>query len=127
VAVGRCHFGGRTGPLEVSDDLQGAREAEVGIDGAGNAVFVWARYDPADDLILARTLRANGSLEAGRTLSVFGASAEETEVAVNEVGDAAFAWTRWDGMRDRVQGPRRSRLKPAWEQPVAVGRRPGRI
>ena len=93
------------GDLElVSDDLQDAREADVGIDGVGNAVFVWARYDPADDLILARTLRANGSLEAGRTLSVLGASAEGPEVAVNEVGDAAFAWTRWDGMRDRVQG-----------------------
>ena len=53
-------------------------------------------------LILARTLRENGSLEADRTLSVLGAAAQEPDIAVNEAGDVAFAWTRWDGMRDRV-------------------------
>ena len=66
-------------------------------------MFVWERYDPADNLILARTLRENGSLEADRTLSVLGAAAQEPDIAVNEAGDAAFAWTRWDGMRDRVR------------------------
>lgn len=93
------------GDLElVSDDLQDAREADVGIDGDGDAVFVWERWDTADTLIMSRTLRENGSLDAGQTLSVLGASAQDPDIAVNEAGDAAFAWTRWDGQRDRVQG-----------------------
>jgi hypothetical protein len=93
------------GDLElVSDDLQDAREADVGIDGDGDAVFVWERYDSADNLIMSRTLRENGSLDAVQTLSVLGASAQDPDIAVNEAGDAAFAWTRWDGQRDRVGG-----------------------
>ena len=67
-------------------------------------MFVWERWDTADNLIMSRTLRENGSLGAGQTLSVLGASAQDPDIAVNEAGDAAFAWTRWDGQRDRVQG-----------------------
>ncbi len=93
------------GDLElVSDDGQEAREVDVAIDGAGDAIFVWARYDTVDALIYARTLRDSGTLEASRMLSVLGASAEEPEVAANEAGDVAFAWTRWDGQRNRVPG-----------------------
>ena len=91
-------------PELVSDDLQDAREADVGINGDGDAVFVWERYDSADTLIMSRTLRENGSLDAVQTLSVLGASTQDPDIAVNEAGDAAFAWTRWDGQRDRVGG-----------------------
>jgi hypothetical protein len=53
---------------------------------------------------MSRTLRENGSLDAVQTLSVLGASAQDPDIAVNEAGDVAFAWTRWDGQRDRVAG-----------------------
>ena len=73
------------GDLEhVSDDGQEAREVDVAIDGDGNSTFVWARYDTVDSLINARTLRASGTLEASRMLSVLGASAEEPDVAAND-------------------------------------------
>jgi hypothetical protein len=88
----------------ISDDLEEAVDADAGIDGNGNSVFVWERIDSPDSLILARTLRQNGSLDADRELSVLGAAAHEPDVDVNEAGDVAFAWTRWDGMRDRVMG-----------------------
>ena len=72
------------GDLEpISDDTQEAVDADVGIDGSGNSVFVWERIDTADSLILARTLRESGSLEADRTLSVLGAAAQEPDIAVN--------------------------------------------
>ena len=37
-------------------------------------------------------------------MSTLGAASQEPDIAVNEAGDVAFAWTRWDGMRDRVIG-----------------------
>jgi hypothetical protein len=104
VTMATTNVAGPSAVAHVSDDLQEAREVDVAIDGNGVSTFVWARYDTADALILARALRANGSLEASRTLSTLGASAEEPEVVANEAGDLAFAWTRWDGQRDRAQG-----------------------
>ena len=115
------------GDLElISDDLQEAVDADVGIDGRGNSVFVWERIDTADSLILARTLRENGSLEAERTLSVLGAAAQEPDIAVNEAGDVAFAWTRWDGMRDRVMGMVDLASSASREPRVALGGRSDR-
>ena len=91
-------------PEVISDEVEEAVDADVGIDGNGNSVFVWERIDTGERAIVARTLRENGSLEAARTLSTLGADSEEPDIAVNEAGDVAFAWTRWDGMRDRVIG-----------------------
>jgi len=91
-------------PEVISDEPEEAVDADVGIDGNGNSVFVWERIDTGERAIVARTLRENGSLEAARTLSTLGADSEEPDIAVNEAGDAAFAWTRWDGNRDRVIG-----------------------
>jgi hypothetical protein len=96
---------GDVGGLEIiSDDEQDARNADVGIDGEGDAFLVWERTDSQEVLILARTLLADGSLHVERTLSNPGFSASWPEVAVNARGDAAFTWTRSDGSYYRVQG-----------------------
>ena len=96
---------GDVGGLEtVSDDNQDATNADIGIDADGDTVFVWQRSDPADDLILTRTLDADGTLDAVRTLSAAGGFADEPQVKVNEAGDAAYTWTRWDGANHRIQG-----------------------
>jgi hypothetical protein len=101
---------GALGGLEVvSDDLvphaddMDTRDADVGIDGVGNATFVWQRYDLGLDVIITRTLAADGTFGAAQSLSYEGGSASP-QVAVNEPGDVAFAWTRWDGTYDRIQG-----------------------
>ncbi len=102
---------GQRGGLEmISDDLQeyaedmDVRDPDVGIDGAGNATFVFERYDLGINVIITRTLAEDGTLGAGQSLSYYD-GAESPQVAVNESGDVAFAWTHWDdGMPDRIQG-----------------------
>ena len=96
---------GDVGGLEViSDSGQEARGADVGIDGDGDAVLVWERYDVTDNLILTRWLDSDGTLNSERTLSLSGNSAQEPHVAINDAGAVAYAWTRSDGTNVRVQG-----------------------
>ncbi len=96
---------GDVGGLEiVSDSAEDAQGADVGIDGDGDAVIVWERYDVADDLILTRTLDEDGTLNSERALSLSGNSADEPHVAVDDSGAVSFAWTRSDGSNYRIQG-----------------------
>ena len=101
---------GARGGLElISADLvpyaedMDARDPDVGIDGAGNATFVWQRFDLGLDTIITRTLFEDGTLGAGQSLSYEGGS-ESPQVAVNEVGDAAFTWTQRVDTHDRIRG-----------------------
>ena len=96
---------GDVGDLAViSESGQDAQGADVEIDRDGDAVIVWERYDLTDDLILTRWLDEDGTLNSVRTLSDSGHSADEPHVAINDAGAVAYAWTRWDGVNDRVQG-----------------------
>ena len=101
--------GARGGLEMISADLvpyeedMDARDADVGIDGAGNAIFVWERFDLGINGIITRTLFADGTLDAGDSLSFYGGSSSP-QVKVNEQGDIAYTWTHSDGTHDRIQG-----------------------
>jgi hypothetical protein len=100
--------GARGGLKAISDDTQeyaddmDAQDPDVGIDGTGNAVFIWQRFDLDLDTIITRTLATDGTLGAAQSLSFYGGS-ESPRVAVNESGDVAFTWTDWEDTHDRIQ------------------------
>ena len=81
-----------------------ARDPDVGIDGAGNAIFVWRALRPRhqrDHHADARSRMERST--PGESLSYYGGSASP-QVEVNEPGDIAYTWTHSDGTHDRIQG-----------------------
>ena len=81
----------------------GAFFPDVAIGGSGDAVFTWTRYDGSFDRVQGRTRSAAGVLTPVETLSAAGENAAEPQVAIDDGGDAVFAWHRFDGTNDRVQ------------------------
>ena len=76
---------------------QDAFAPQVAVDGAGNAVFTWSRFDGSNARIQARKRTAGGALTAVQTLSAAGQNANSPQVAVDGAGNAIFTWTRLDG------------------------------
>jgi uncharacterized protein YheU (UPF0270 family) len=92
----------------LSEPGQNAVDAQVAVDQSGNAVFVWQRPDGTSDCglntgcfrIQARARSATGVLSATQTLSDPGRSAFSPQVAVDQDGNAVFAWDRNDDTTD---------------------------
>jgi len=87
---------------------QDAEYPQVAIDGGGNAVFAWQRFDGSHQQIQTRVRSAAGTLAGTHTLSAAGQDASEAHVAVDPSGDAVFAWVRFDGKVNRIQTRARS-------------------
>jgi hypothetical protein len=80
-----------------------ARDPQVAIDAAGDAVFTWQRFEGDADRIQSRTRTAGGTLGAINNLSAAGADAYAPQVASRDDGASVFVWLRFDGANDRVQ------------------------
>src|SRR6266566_896574 len=100
--------GTRSSTQTLSTAGQDALYPQVAVDGNGNAVFAWQRFDGSNQRIQARVRSAAGTLAATHTLSAAGQDATEVHVAVDPSGDAVFAWERSDGTVDRIQSRARS-------------------
>jgi hypothetical protein len=108
--------GGVLGPVQtLSAAGQNAAFPQVAVDGNGNAIFTWARFDgsnptfpPCCRLVQTRKRSAGGALGPIQTLSAAGRSAAEPQVAVEGDGDAVFTWDRSDGTNSRIQARRRT-------------------
>jgi hypothetical protein len=75
------------------------------VDADGDAVFVWRRYDGANQRVQARV---RSKARVVLTLSEAGQHAADPQVAVDTDGDAVFVWRRYDGTNWRVQARVRS-------------------
>jgi hypothetical protein len=93
--------------LTLSAPGQNASTPQVGVNGAGNAVFTWQRFDGTVERIQARARSAGGALSSTQTLSATGQHALNPQVGVDDAGNALFTWTRNDGSNNRVQARRR--------------------
>jgi hypothetical protein len=86
--------------LTLSAAGQHAAGSEVAVEGDGDAVFIWARFDGTDPEIScchrvqARTRSASGALGSIQTLSAAGKDAVFPQVAVDDAGDAVATWMR---------------------------------
>jgi hypothetical protein len=88
-------------PLSLAN--QSAEEPQVGIDGSGNALAVWDRFDGTVLRIQLRTISTSAALGTTLTISGSGQDAFSPQVAVNANGAALIDWTRFDGLNDRIQ------------------------
>jgi hypothetical protein len=73
---------------------QNASPPQLGVDGAGGAVFTWHRSDGTYSRIQARARSAAGVLSPVQTLSAAGQNAVDSQVAVSPQGKALFTWER---------------------------------
>ncbi len=107
-ARGRSAAGALGAVQSISAAGQDASSPRVAIADDGDAVFVWARSDGTDQRIQARARSAAGVLGPVQTLSPAGRNAFQPEVAIDDDGDAVFAWRLFDGTNQVIQGRVRS-------------------
>jgi hypothetical protein len=85
-----------------------ADNPQVAVDPSGNAVYVWQRFDGTNERIQTRTLTPAGTRSTTQTLSPAGEDAINPQVALDQHGNAVFAWERYDGANERIQARTRS-------------------
>jgi len=90
-------------PLTLSAPGQGANGSLVEVDGQGNAVAVWNRFDGTHLIVQAATRRAGGGWSEPQDLSLAGQTASVSGLAVNAQGNAVAVWKRSDGTHLIVQ------------------------
>ncbi|MDQ3990774.1 MAG: hypothetical protein M3245_00485 [Actinomycetota bacterium] len=102
-AMRRSAAGALSAVQTLSAAGQSADDPHVAVDADGHAVIVWERHDGTSYRVQARRRSAAGALSAVQTLSAAGQSAQESEVAVDQDGDAVIVWRRFDGTNNRIQ------------------------
>jgi hypothetical protein len=95
-------------PLDLSEVGQNASEPQLAVDGAGDAIAVWRRYDGANTIIQTAGKAAGGVWSSPLDLSVPGQNATEPQVAIDPVGKSVAVWSRFDGANMIVQSATRS-------------------
>jgi hypothetical protein len=90
-------------PFTLTPSGPSARDPQVAIDAAGDAVFTWQRFEVDADRVQFRIRTAGGALGAITNLSAAGGDAYAPRVAVREDGSGAFVWLRFDGTNDVAQ------------------------
>ena len=84
-------------PQDLSAAGQSASFSEVAVDGRGNAIAVWRRFDGTNFIVQAAVRAAGGTFGAAQDLSAAGQKAGFPEVAVDGQGNAIAVWQRFDG------------------------------
>jgi hypothetical protein len=80
--------------LNLSDAGQTALALRVAVNPDGDAVFTWVRSDGTNMRAQGRTLSAAGVLGSVLNLSDAGQDASDSEVAIDDSGNALFTWAR---------------------------------
>jgi hypothetical protein len=110
---------GALSPVQmVSPFGQHAHSPQVAVDQGGNAIFTWERSDGTNTRVQARARSTAGALSAVQTLSAAGQDALRPQVAVDQGGNAIFAWERSDGTNPRIEA--RARSAAAALSPVQI-------
>jgi PKD domain len=100
-------------PTTLSGPPPGALSPRVALDGRGNALVAWTQPQGGFSRVYAASLTAGGGWSAARALSRAGADAVTPEVALDENGDGAVVWSRYDGESFVVQGDGYDRSGPS--------------
>jgi hypothetical protein len=95
-------------PQDLSAAGQKAGFPEVAVDGQGNAIAVWSRFDGTNFIVQAAVREAGGSFGAPQDLSAAGQKAGFSQVAVDGQGYAIAVWSRFDGTNFIVQAAARA-------------------
>src|SRR5436189_23991 len=103
LALPAMAFATWTDPEDLSLSGHNAGNPQVAVDGSGNAVVVWSRFDGVNSRVQERVRTPQGALSATQTLSAAGQDGIKPQVAVDTGGDAVVTWERSDGTNARVQ------------------------
>jgi hypothetical protein len=95
-------------PQWVSAAGRSALEAQVAVDGGGNAIIVWPRFNGSHYVIQTRRRATDSELGPIQTLSTVGQSAFDPQVSVRPGGNAMFTWQRVNGTNNVIEGRRRA-------------------
>jgi hypothetical protein len=108
-------------PQDLSAAGQNAREPQVAIDPAGNAIAIWDRWNGATWIVQA-AVRPEASGAWGTPTDVSGACeyAEWPQIALDGAGDAVAVWERWNGTTWTVSGAVRPAASGVWQTPEDV-------
>ncbi len=87
----------------LSDAGQSAQRPRVALDGDGDALAVWQRFDGSNHRIQASYRPATAGFGAPDTISDAGEAAVSPDVAFAGDGGALAVWQRFDGSNYRVQ------------------------
>ena len=79
---------------KLSDEAQSAREPQIAVDEAGDAVAVWKRSNGTNFVIEAATSPAGKGWSLPSKLSDGTQNAERPQIAVDAAGDAVAVWAR---------------------------------
>ena len=82
---------------------QDAFSPQVAVNPTGAGIISWTRSDGANDRIQAVTRSSSGVLGSVLTLSDPLQSAENSQVAIDQNGNAIVVWERFDGTNERIQ------------------------
>ena len=107
-AAVRAAGGSFGAPQDLSAAGQKAGFPEVAVDGQGNAIAVWQRFDGTNFIMQAAVRAAGGSFGAPQDLSAAGQTANDPQVAVDGRGNAIAVWSRSNGTNDIVQAAARA-------------------
>jgi len=104
-AVTRSSTGVLGSVLTLSDPLRNAETAQVAIDGNGNAIVVWERFDGTNERIQEVQISSVGVVGPVQTLSPTGGDAFDPQVAVDGNGNALVVWSRFNSVQvvDKIQ------------------------
>ena len=109
----------------------------MAVDGRGNAITVWSRFNSTNFIVQAAVRAAGGAFGAPQDLSAAGRDAGFPQVAVDGRGDAIAVWSRFDGTNFITQAAARVAARAAAgatsplngvaaERAGTLRRRPGR-
>ena len=104
-------------PDDLSAGGENAKEPQVAIDPAGNAVAVWSRFDGSHFIAQAAARAPGGAWAPAADISEEGESATEPDLALTPSGSAIAVWSRDEGADQIVQ----SAVRPpggAWGNPM---------
>jgi hypothetical protein len=91
------------GAVPVSSPANSADDGEAAFSPQGDLTVVFDGSDGANDRTKTVFRAAGGSFGAEQTISAAGEDALESQVAVDQQGNAIAVWQRYDGSFDRVQ------------------------
>lgn len=112
-------FGEWSTPVNLSEAGSGSGDPQIAIDGSGNAVAIWRRYDGNNDIAQSSWSDDGGaSWSASVSLSEPGEGASNPRIVIDESGIGHAVWNRYDGNDGRVQYTRTIDGGVTWSAPV---------
>ena len=107
-------------PVDLSKPGESAQSPRIGLDAAGDATAVWARYDGTVEVIQEASRTSGGSWSEPTDISEEGKQSFAPALAVDPAGTAVAVWNREDESQQIAQSSTRASAAGAWSAPDEI-------